>query len=286
MSSRYWELTVAVPPDASEGLTNFVWELGAVGVVEEETPADGARLRAFFPDAADSEAVARSVDDYLGALASLGFARAGHPAVTTVADTDWAEAWRAHFAPLPIGRRLLVAPPWETPPDADGRLGAHARARPRLRHGPARHHRRLPRAARNDRRAPPAGARDRSRHGLRPSRHRRRAARRARSPRHRLRSRRHRRRHRERSAQWARRPRDVRGRRPGGARRRAGAARPREPSRRSPSCACPLLCAARDRRRRARRGRLPGRRSRRGRRRAERARLSSRRRGIDRGLAA
>src|SRR5207248_1934074 len=118
MSSRYWELTVAVPPDASEGLTNFVWELGAVGVVEEETPADGARLRAFFPDAADSEAVARSVDDYLGALASLGFARAGHPAVTTVADTDWAEAWRAHFAPLPIGRRLLVAPPWETPPDA------------------------------------------------------------------------------------------------------------------------------------------------------------------------
>ena len=122
MSSRYWELTVAVPPDASEGLTNFVWELGAVGVVEEETPADGARLRAFFPDAADSEAVARSVDDYLGALASLGFARAGHPAVTTVADTDWAEAWRAHFAPLPIGRRLLVAPPWETPPDADGRL--------------------------------------------------------------------------------------------------------------------------------------------------------------------
>ena len=122
MSSRYWELTVAVPPDASEGLTNFVWELGAVGVVEEETPADGARLRAFFPDVADSEAVARSVDDYLGALASLGFARAGHPAVAAVVDTDWAEAWRAHFAPLAIGRRLLVAPPWETPPEADGRV--------------------------------------------------------------------------------------------------------------------------------------------------------------------
>jgi ribosomal protein L11 methyltransferase len=122
MSSRYWELTVAVPPDASEGLTNFVWELGAVGVVEEETPADGARLRAFFPDAADSATVARSVDDYLGALASLGFARAGHPAVAAVADTDWAEAWRVHFAPLAIGRRLLVAPPWETPLEADGRL--------------------------------------------------------------------------------------------------------------------------------------------------------------------
>src|SRR5439155_1213936 len=122
MSSRYWELTVAVSPDASEGLTNFVWELGALGVVEEENAAGRARLRAFFPEAADSDAIARSIDLYLGALESLGFARAGGPAVADVADTDWADAWRAHFAPLPIGRRFLVAPPWETPPPANGRL--------------------------------------------------------------------------------------------------------------------------------------------------------------------
>src|SRR5204863_4484113 len=121
MSSRYWELTVAVSPDASEGLTNFVWELGALGVVEEENAAGRARLRAFFPEAADSDAIAKSIDLYLGALESLGFARTGGPAVSDVADTDWAEAWRAHFAPLPLGRRLLVTPPWETPPPADGR---------------------------------------------------------------------------------------------------------------------------------------------------------------------
>jgi ribosomal protein L11 methyltransferase len=121
MGSRYWELTVAVPPDASEGLTNFVWELGALGVVEEEHPAGAAQLRAFFPDAADSGAIVRSVDVYLGALHSLGFARAAAPAVATIAEEDWAKAWRAHFAPLAIGRRLLVVPPWETSPD-DGRL--------------------------------------------------------------------------------------------------------------------------------------------------------------------
>ncbi len=97
MSSRYWELTVAVSPDASEGLTNFVWELGALGVVEEESAAGRARLRAFFPEAADSDAIAKSIDLYLGALESLGFARTGGPAVADVADTDWAEAWRAHF---------------------------------------------------------------------------------------------------------------------------------------------------------------------------------------------
>jgi ribosomal protein L11 methyltransferase len=122
MGSRYWELTVAVPPDASEGLTNFVWELGALGVVEEEQPAGRAQLRAFFSDVADSRAIVKSVDVYLGALHSLGFSRAGSPAVAIVAEDDWAQAWRAHFAPLPIGRHLLVTPPWETPPDADGRL--------------------------------------------------------------------------------------------------------------------------------------------------------------------
>src|SRR5439155_1113327 len=41
--SRYWELTVGVPADLSEGLTNLVWELGALGVVEEEPPAQAAR---------------------------------------------------------------------------------------------------------------------------------------------------------------------------------------------------------------------------------------------------
>ena len=46
-SSSFWELAVGVSADLSEGLTNLVWELGALGVVEEEQPGQGARLRAF-----------------------------------------------------------------------------------------------------------------------------------------------------------------------------------------------------------------------------------------------
>jgi ribosomal protein L11 methyltransferase len=118
--SRYWELTVAVPEDASEGLTNFVWELGALGVVEEEPPGRPAQLRAFFPDTADTTVLAARVDAYLAALDALGF-RGGLPArIAPIADEDWAEAWRAHFAPFPVGRRLVIAPPWEAP-TADGR---------------------------------------------------------------------------------------------------------------------------------------------------------------------
>lgn len=113
--ARYWELTVAVPEDASEGLTNFVWELGALGVVEEEPPGGPAELRAFFPHTTDTVILATRVDAYLAALDALGF-RGSRPArVAPIADEDWAEAWRAHFAPFPIGRRLVIAPPWEQP---------------------------------------------------------------------------------------------------------------------------------------------------------------------------
>jgi ribosomal protein L11 methyltransferase len=120
-SSRYWELTVAVPEDASEGLTNFVWELGALGVVEEEPAGGPPHLRAFFPRTADTAILAARVDAYLAALDALGF-RGGQPArVAPIADEDWAEAWRAHFAPFGIGRRLVIAPPWESPAP-DGRV--------------------------------------------------------------------------------------------------------------------------------------------------------------------
>jgi ribosomal protein L11 methyltransferase len=114
---RYWELTVAVPDDASEGLTNFVWELGALGVVEDEQPGARPLLRAFFADASDTGSLAARVEQYLGGLRSLGFLGGGHLRLAPVADEAWADAWRAHFSPMEVGRSLLVTPPWHEPAD-------------------------------------------------------------------------------------------------------------------------------------------------------------------------
>lgn len=112
---RYWELTVAVPDEASEGLTNFVWELGALGVVEDEHPGERPRLRAFFPDAPDTGSLPARVQQYLDGLRALGFPGGGRPRLAPIADEDWAEAWRAHFSPMAVGRSLLVTPPWQQP---------------------------------------------------------------------------------------------------------------------------------------------------------------------------
>ena len=121
-SAAYWELRVAVADDTAEGLTNFVWELGALGVVEERAPeSPAASLRAFFPATAPSAALEASLRAYLDGLRSLGFSVTGEPCVAPLIDEDWASAWRAHFTPLPVGRRLVVAPPWAAP-SLDGRV--------------------------------------------------------------------------------------------------------------------------------------------------------------------
>lgn len=120
-SSRYWELTVEISPEASEGLTNFLWEMGALGVVEEEKPGRAPSLRAFFPETTVARVLRERVREYLRGLVELGFPGAGGPTIVALAGEDWANAWRAHFRPFPVGRTLLVAPPWERPP-ANGRL--------------------------------------------------------------------------------------------------------------------------------------------------------------------
>lgn len=121
VSPDYWSLAVLLDPEAADAVANFLSESGALGVVEEGAGAP-VRLRAFFPPGSDADAAGRRLADYLGELRALAVAVGpGTVEVSRVPGEAWAEAWRAHFRPLPVGRRLLVCPPWDVPPDgADG----------------------------------------------------------------------------------------------------------------------------------------------------------------------
>jgi ribosomal protein L11 methyltransferase len=119
-AARFWELSVEAPEEVSEGLTNFAWELGALGVVEEEI-AGMPRLRAFFGGATNVDALTARVCTYLEALRALGFTVPDDARLAPLADPGWAEAWRDHFRPRPVGDRLLIAPPWDAP-HVPGRL--------------------------------------------------------------------------------------------------------------------------------------------------------------------
>jgi ribosomal protein L11 methyltransferase len=117
--AAYVEVTVDAGDEATEALTNFLWELGAVGVVEETAGGPRARLRAFFPSTTAAASLPERVDAYLAGLRALGLAAGPRASVAPVADADWASAWREHFRPITVGRALLVTPPWEPPPPSD-----------------------------------------------------------------------------------------------------------------------------------------------------------------------
>jgi len=110
----FWELRVATSPDTVEGLTNFLWEQGALGVVEEELPGEPVRLRAFYPESASSEGLLSSILAYQAALAELGFSTGAAPAeIGPILDAEWAHAWQQSFPPRLVGDRLLIRPPWD-----------------------------------------------------------------------------------------------------------------------------------------------------------------------------
>ncbi len=111
----FWRIAVPASPEIADGLTNFLWEQGALGVVEEEVPPEPARVVAFFPESSSSTALLHAVRAYCASLRSLGFPIADpEPEVTPLLDEAWASAWQQSFPPRAVGERLLVLPPWES----------------------------------------------------------------------------------------------------------------------------------------------------------------------------
>ena len=74
----FWQLTLPTRTDCSDVLTNFLWEQGALGVVEEEAPGVPPRLRAFFAESMSSTRLLAAIQDYQASLRSLGFTVDSH----------------------------------------------------------------------------------------------------------------------------------------------------------------------------------------------------------------
>jgi ribosomal protein L11 methyltransferase len=121
-AARYWELALATPEDVADAFVNFLWEHRALGVVEAPAGPALTFLQAFFPPDTDVPQLEAGVRAYLEGLTALGFQVRGEARLTPLADRNWGEAWREHFRPIRVGRRLLVVPPWERRAATGGRV--------------------------------------------------------------------------------------------------------------------------------------------------------------------
>ena len=136
MSADGWfTVRIAAPRPLSDVLANFLLEQGSCGVLVDDA-AEEARLEAALPPG--------GADTLGGWLASLSTidpdARRVRVETIPVVPVDWPEVARRHHRPRAIGRRFVVAPPWDVPHAPDREVlviepgmafgtGAHATTR-------------------------------------------------------------------------------------------------------------------------------------------------------------
>jgi ribosomal protein L11 methyltransferase len=90
------------------------FELVDEGLGARVDPSRPAVVRGYVParDASAAEAAAAAVAESLGHLQAFGLGAIGDLRTRVVHEADWAEAWKAHFPVLRIGRRIVIRPTW------------------------------------------------------------------------------------------------------------------------------------------------------------------------------
>jgi ribosomal protein L11 methyltransferase len=120
------EVSLVVSGEAAEAVADVLSRYAPEGVALEATrldvspetdetrPAGEVRVRAYLPASAELEATRQQLEEALWHLGQLLPLPA--PEYRSVAEADWAEAWKSNFRPIRIGRRLHIIPAWLNPP--------------------------------------------------------------------------------------------------------------------------------------------------------------------------
>jgi len=126
------KVEISVAEELMDAVTDFLTEMGSQGAFQESPEpqeADGLSapppqgpLKALFPCNGDLEQRLFALQTYLDSLAEL-FPAMERPSFQTeiVRNPDWGEAWKKHFKPFRVSRKLVIKPTWEslTPSDTD-----------------------------------------------------------------------------------------------------------------------------------------------------------------------
>ena len=126
-SGAWLELSVAADLEAVEAVSEILGRVAPGGTSVEpafELTDDGlgarvdasrpAIIRAYVPardEAASRRAVAEATEA-LGHLQAFGLRPIGELTTRIVHEADWAEAWKAYFPVMRVGRRLVIRPTW------------------------------------------------------------------------------------------------------------------------------------------------------------------------------
>jgi ribosomal protein L11 methyltransferase len=121
---KWIEIALTVDGEAAEAVAELLQRYGHQGVSveqadiapdmdawEDEIPsAQSLLVRAYIPDDERTTEIKTQLEAALGHLNMMY--PMPKPIYTVVNDEDWAEAWKANYHPVRIGRKLLICPRW------------------------------------------------------------------------------------------------------------------------------------------------------------------------------
>lgn len=122
--ARWLQVSITLDSELAEAVADLLSRVAPGGVAIEATQQETGSsapvtVTAFLPADDTLTARRRQLEEGLWHLSCIRPLPA--PVYAPLTETNWAEAWKVHYHPLPIGRRLLIVPAWRKP-ELGGRL--------------------------------------------------------------------------------------------------------------------------------------------------------------------
>ncbi len=126
-TGAWLELAVEADIEAVEAVSEILGRVSSGGTTVEPAfdlvdeglgarvdPGRPAIVRGYVParDASAAEAAAATTAEALAHLQAFGLRTIGELRTRIVHEEDWAEAWKAYFPVMRVGRRLVIRPTW------------------------------------------------------------------------------------------------------------------------------------------------------------------------------
>ncbi len=113
MPKRWLVLTVEIPQEYEDALSNFLMDEGATGIHEVDGDCDPKRLRIYFPQTVKEQRLIPRVRNFLKSLRTIFGGESNFKIETgTLVDQDWGENWKRFFKPIRVTEKIIVKPPW------------------------------------------------------------------------------------------------------------------------------------------------------------------------------
>ena len=125
---NWLEVSLVVDGELAEAVAEVLARFAPNGVVIESTaiedqpnsegvPIGPLRVCAYIQGDEKIKDTRQRIEEalwYLGRIQPIPT-----PKFKTIEETNWNAAWKTHYKPIPIGKNLIIVPPWLESPDAD-----------------------------------------------------------------------------------------------------------------------------------------------------------------------